>query len=80
MHRLVNYTGITDETRTMNYFQTMQESSPENAVAAERDGHRCVITNVKQFHHYRLLSYTKGHKVSSWQSSTTDMRNLFFWI
>jgi hypothetical protein len=71
-HRLVNYAEADEETSTCYYDILQENPPPENAVAAERDGHNCVITNT-QFHCYHLLDYAKGHKVSSRQSSTIDM-------
>ncbi len=73
VHRLVDYTGGADEVTSTSYYQTLPESSPEDAVAAERDGHRCVITKSPRFQYYHLLAYAEGDKVSSWQSSITDM-------
>ncbi len=69
LHRLVDYTGVT----STSYYQSLPESSPENAVAAERDGHRCVITKSPHFQYYHLLPYAKDDKMSSWQRSVTDM-------
>jgi len=64
VHRLVDYAEGADEATSTPYYNLLQESPPpENAVAAERDGHSCVITDSPQFHCYHLLAYAKGHKL-----------------